>query len=83
MDNTNCHTGTVPGTPNGNLAIITMGDVNGIILPQTAIGPFGSRMAIVIIKMAKMIMSVMGKLSDCASLTSSLMALPMAAYKDE
>ena len=34
-----CHQGTVPGTPNGILAIIIIGELNGMILPQTAMGP--------------------------------------------
>ena len=83
MDNPSCHQGTVPGTPKGILAIIMIGELKGIILPQTASGPVGSFMAAVIIAMEKITSIVTGKLSDCASRISSLTALPIAAYREE
>ena len=45
MDNPNCHQGTAPGTPNGILTIIIIGELKGMILPQKAIGPVGSFIA--------------------------------------
>ena len=83
MDRPNCHQGTVLGTPNGILAIITIGELKGMMLVHTAIGLDGFDIAGVINAMEKMISIVIGKLSDCASLMSSLIALPMAAYKEE
>ena len=83
IDKPNCHHGTEPGTPNGILAIMIIGEVNGIMLPQTAIGPVGSFNTAPIIVMEKMIGIIKGKLSDCASLISSFTALPIAANKDE
>ena len=83
IDNPNCHKGTVLGTPKGILAIITIGELNGMMLVHTAIGLDGFEMAGVINAMENITSMVMGKLSDCASLMSSLMALPMAAYKEE
>ena len=53
IESINCHHGTVPGTPNGMRAIITMGELMGIILPQTATGPEGSLLAAVIIPIEK------------------------------
>ena len=38
IDKPNCHQGTVLGTPNGILAIITMGELKGMILAHTATG---------------------------------------------
>ena len=83
IDNPNCHQGTVPGIPNGILAIIIIGELKGIILPQTATGLLGSLMATDISAIAKITSKVMGKLSDCASRMSSLTALPIAAYREE
>ena len=83
MDNANCHQGTVLGTPKGILAIITIGELKGIMLVHTAIELEGFDIAGVIRAMENMMSIVMGKLNDCASLMSSLMALPMAAYKEE
>ncbi len=82
IDNPNCHNGTVPGTPKGILAIIIMGELKGMMLPQTATGPVGSLIAIDIIAIEKMTIKVIGKLNDCASRISSLTALPIAAYKE-
>ena len=83
MDKPNCHHGTVAGTPNGIRAIITIGELKGIILAHTAMGLPGLLIAGVINAMEKMTSMVMGKLKDWASLISSLMALPIAAYKEE
>ena len=83
IERPSCHQGTVPGTPYGILAIITMGELKGIILPHTAIGPVGSFIAIDIKAMEKITSMVTGKLNDCASRMSSLTALPIAAYKEE
>ena len=83
MDNPNCHQGTVLGTPKGIRAIITMGELNGMILAQTATGLPGLAMVGAIKKMEKMTSMVMGKLNDCASRISSLIALPIAAYNEE
>ena len=82
MDSASCHQGTVPGTPKGTLAIITIGELKGIILAQTAMGPVGLLIAVVIRAIEKITNMVIGKLSDWASLISSLTALPIAAYKD-
>ena len=71
------------GTPNGILAIITIGELKGMMLVHTAMGLDGFDIAGVISAIEKMISMVMGKLSDCASLISSFIALPMAAYKEE
>ena len=83
IDNPSCHHGTVFGTPKGILAIITIGELNGIILAHTASGLVGFAIAGVINAMENIISIVMGKLNDCASLMSSLIALPIAAYKEE
>ena len=83
MDNPSCHHGTVLGTPNGIRAIITIGELNGIILAQTAILLLGFAIAGVINAIEKITKIVIGKLKDCASLISSFMALPIAAYKEE
>lgn len=83
IDNPNCHQGTVLGTPKGIRAIITIGELKGIILAQTARELLGLEIAGVIKAIEKMMSMVIGKLNDCASLISSLIALPIAAYKDE
>ena len=83
IDNPNCHKGTVLGTPKGILAIITIGELNGMILAQTATGLSGTEIAADISAIEKMINMVIGKLKDCASRKSSLMALPIAPYKAE
>ena len=67
IDKPNCHHGTVFGTPKGIRAIITIGELKGIILDHTAIGLEGFDMAGVIKAMEKMTSMVMGKLRDCAS----------------
>ena len=78
MDNPNCHQGTVPGIPKGILTIIIIGELKGMILPQTANGPVGSFSTAVIITIEKIIGIIKGKLRDCASLISSFTALPIA-----
>ena len=83
IDKPSCHQGTVPGTPKGILAIITMGELKGIMLAQNASGPVGSAIALVMITMEKMTSKVIGKASDWASRMSSLTELPMAAYNEE
>ena len=83
MDKPNCHQGTVLGTPKGILAIITIGELKGMILVQTESVLDGLEIAGVISAMEKITSMVIGKLNDCASLISSLIALPMAAYKEE
>ena len=79
MESASCHQGTVPGTPNGILAIITIGELKGMMLAQKATGPVGSAIALVIRIMEKMTSKVTGKASDWASRISSLTALPIAA----
>ena len=83
IDKINCHTGTVPGIPNGMRHIIMIGELNGIMLAQKAKSPVGSAMTGAINAMEKMTSNVTGKESDCASLMSSLTALPMAANNEE
>lgn len=83
IERPNCHQGTVPGTPYGILAIITIGELKGIMLAQTAIGPVGSFMAAVINAIDIITSIVTGKANDCASLISSLAALPIAPYNAE
>ena len=83
IDKPSCHKGTVLGTPKGMRAIITMGELNGIMLVHTARLLVGLAIAGVINAIEKMISMVIGKLSDCASLISSLIALPIAAYNEE
>ena len=83
IDAPNCHQGTVPGTPNGILAIIMMGEVNGIMLAQTASGLVGSLITDDISAIEIITSIVTGKLSDCASRMSSLTELPIAAYSEE
>ena len=41
IERNNCHQGTNSGTPFAIRPIITIGDVNGIMLPQNAIGLSG------------------------------------------
>ena len=83
MDRPNCHQGTVFGTPKGILTIIIIGELNGMMLVQTARELDGFVIAGVIKAIENIMSMVIGKLSDCASLISSLMALPIAAYKEE
>ena len=83
IDRPNCHHGTVLGTPNGILAIITIGELNGMMLAHTARELDGFEIVGVIKAIENMMSMVIGKLNDCASLISSLIALPMAAYNDE
>ena len=74
--------GTVVGTPYGILAIITIGELNGIILDQTASDPPGSCMAMDMIRKEKMIGMVMGNKSDWASCGSSFTTEPTAANRE-
>jgi hypothetical protein len=60
-----------------------MGELKGTMLAQTATELLGFDIAGVINAIEKMISIVIGKLSDWASRISSLIALPMAAYKEE
>ena len=83
IDTASCHQGTVIGTPKGILAIITMGELNGMMLAHTATELPGLVTEEDIRAMEKMISRVMGKLKDWASRMSSLMALPIAPYKAE
>ena len=62
---------------------MTIGELNGMILDHTASGLDGFDMAGVINAIENITSMVIGKLNDCASLISSLMALPMAAYNEE
>ena len=78
MDSPSCHQGTVLGTPNGIRAIITIGELNGMILAQTANGLVGLAMAALIMAIERITSMVMGKLSDWASRISSFTALPIA-----
>ena len=71
------------GTPKGIRAIITIGELKGIMLAQTASGLPGFAIVGAIKKIEKITSIVIGKLNDCASLISSLMALPIAAYNEE
>ena len=75
--------GTVLGTPNGIRAIITIGELKGTILAQTATGLLGLAIAGVISAIENITSMVIGKLNDCASRISSFIALPMAAYNEE
>ncbi len=83
IERPNCHQGTVAGTPNGMRAIITIGELKGMMLVHTATELLGFEIAGVISAIEKITSMVMGKLSDWASRMSSLMALPMAAYSEE
>ena len=74
-----CHTGTLP---DGIRPIMTIGDENGIILPQTAMGESGLPTAVVMITNDKIIGIVIGSINDCASCGSSLTTLPTAANKE-
>lgn len=74
-----CQAGTLP---EGILAIITMGDENGIILPQTDIGASGFPTAVDMIMKDKIIGIVIGNINDCASCGSSFTTLPTAANKE-
>lgn len=72
-----------PGTlPDGMRAIITIGEENGMILPQTAIGESGLPTAVAIITNERMMGIVMGNISDCASCGSSFTTLPTAANSE-
>ncbi len=60
MLNINCQYGTVPGTPKGILAIITIGDKNGIRLAHVARLPDGLVMAFIMIMIEIMMGIVIG-----------------------
>ena len=79
IETINCQAGTLP---EGILAIITIGDEKGIILPQTAIGASGFPAAVVMIINDKMMGIVIGNISDCASCGSSFTTLPTAANSE-
>ena len=79
MDKPNCHQGTVLGTPKGIRAIITIGELKGMILAHTATELLGLDIAGVINAIEKIMSIVIGKLNDWASLISSLIALYIAA----
>lgn len=69
------------GALNGILAIITMGDVNGNILPNIAVPLLGSLSALIIIINATKIGMVIGIVNEFDSCESSLTRLPTAANK--
>ena len=83
IDKPSCHHGTVLGTPKGMRAIIIMGELKGMMLAHTATELLGFDIAGPISIIEKITSIVIGKLKDWASLISSLIALPMAAYKEE
>ena len=70
------------GTPLGMRPIITIGEVNGIMLAHTMMELSGVFKLLLIIMNAKMMGMVMGNISDCASCGSSFITLPMAANKE-
>lgn len=74
-----CQAGT---PPEGILAIITIGEENGIRLPQTANEESGLAAAVVIIINDKIIGIVIGNMSDWASCGSSFTTLPTAAKSE-
>ncbi len=74
-----CHTGTLP---EGILAIITIGEENGTILPHTDIGASGFPTAVDIMMKDKIMGIVIGNINDCASCGSSFTTLPTAANKE-
>ncbi len=61
IDTIICQAGTLP---EGILAIITIGEENGIILPQTEIGASGLPTAVVMIINDKIIGIVIGNIND-------------------
>jgi hypothetical protein len=67
------------GIPLGMRAIITIGEVNGIIESQNTNGEFGSFITIVVVINARIIGMVIGVVSCCASCAVSTLA-PTAAY---
>ena len=79
IDTAICHAGTLP---DGIRAIITIGEENGIMLPQTEMGASGFPAAVVIITNDKIIGIVMGNINDCASCGSSFTTLPTAANNE-
>ena len=82
IERNNCHQGTTSGTPFAIRPIITIGDVNGIMLPQNAIGLSGFSIDVLKIINPKTIGIMIGSIRDCASCGSSLTALPTAANKE-
>ena len=64
IDKPNCHQGTVLGTPNGMRTIIIIGELNGMMLDQTANELLGLEMTGVINAIEKITSIVMGKLND-------------------
>ena len=82
MDVKSCHQGTASGTPFAILPIMTMGEQNGIMLPQTAVGLFGVLTLVLRMTKERMIGMVIGNINDWASCGSSFTTLPTAANKD-
>ena len=78
-----CNSVTPSGIPCAILAIITMGEVKGKMLPKTANPLFGSLTAFVKMAIEKMIGIMIGNNKLCASCGSSLTALPTAAKSEE
>ena len=76
-DNINSH----GATPKGNLAIITIGDVKGIIENQNARGAPGACTALDITRIPKIIGIVMGSINCCVSVSLST-ADPTAAKRE-
>ena len=64
MDRPNCHQGTVLGTPKGIRAIITIGELKGIMLAQIATGLVGLAMALLIKAIERITSIVIGKAKD-------------------
>lgn len=79
METISCQAGTLP---DGILAIITIGDEKGIMLPHTASGESGFPAAAVIMINDKMMGMVIGNINDCASWGSSFTTLPTAANRE-
>ena len=71
------------GGEEANRPIITIGEVNGIILAQTITGLSGLSIFDDIIINANMIGIMMGNISYCASCGSSFTTLPTAANNEE
>ena len=72
------------GTPKGIRAIITTGDVNGIMLNQTATGPSGLMIEILATISARKSGKVTGNMNCCVSdslSTAEPIAAKRAAYK--
>lgn len=79
IDTTSCHTGGF----DANRPIITIGEVNGIILAQTMAGASGLSMFDDRMIKPKTMGIIIGNISDWASWGSSFTTLPIAANNDE